>query len=55
MSLSEKFFIIASSFVFGYCIDYYPYNFFKPKKLEDQIIGFILRYNIKHGIANKKI
>ena len=31
MPLSEKMFIIMSSFVFGYCIGYYSYNFLKPK------------------------
>ena len=54
MSLSEKLFIIASSFVFGYCIGYYSYNFVKPKKPKDEINDFILRYNIKHGIVSKK-
>ena len=53
MYLSEKLFI-ASSFVFGYCIGYYSYNFFKPKKPKDEINDFILRYNIKHGIVSKK-
>ena len=55
MSLSEDMFIFISSFVFGYCIGYYSYNFFKLKSLKDEIIDFILRYNIKHGIVNKKI
>ena len=54
MSLLKKLFIIASSFVLGYCIGYYPYNFFKPEKLKDKIIDFNLRYNIKHGMVNKK-
>ena len=54
MSLSEDMFIFISSFVFGYCIGYYSYNFFKLKSLKDEIIDFILRYNIKHGIVNKK-
>ena len=55
MSLSEDMFIIISSFMFGYCVSYYTYNFFKPKSVKDEIIDFILRYNIKHGIVNKKI
>ena len=54
MSLSKKLFIIASIFVFGYCIGYYSYNFFKPKKPKDEINDFILRCNIKHGIVSKK-
>ena len=54
MSLSEDMFIFISSFVFGYCVGYYSYNFFKPKSLKDEIIDFILRYSIKHGIVNKK-
>ena len=54
MSLSEKLFIIASNFVFGYCIGYYSYNFFKPEKPKDEIIDFILRCNIKHGIVTEK-
>ena len=54
MLLLEKLFIIASSFMFGYCIGYYSYNFFKLKKPKDQINDFILRYNIKHGTVNKK-
>ena len=55
MSLSEDMFIFISSFVFGYCVGYYSYNFFKPKSVKYEIIDFILRYNIKHGIVNKKI
>ena len=55
MYLLEKLFIIACSFVSGYCIGYYSYNFFKPKKPKDKIIDFILKYNVKHGIVNKKI
>ena len=54
MSLSEKLFIIASSFVFGYYIGYYSYNFFKLKKPKDEINIFILRYNVKHGIVSNK-
>ena len=54
MSLSEKLFIIASSFVFGYCMGYYYYNFFKPEKPKYEVNDFILRYNIKHGIVSKK-
>ena len=54
MSLSEKLFIIASSFMFGYCIGYYSYNFFKLKKPKDEINVFILRYNVKHGIVSNK-
>ena len=54
MSLSEDMFIFISSFVFGYCVGYYSYNFFKPKSLKDEIIDFILRYSIKHGIVNEK-
>ena len=54
MSLSEDMFIFISSFVFGYCVGYYSHNFFKPKSVKDEIIDFILRYNIKHGIVNKK-
>ena len=38
-----------------FVICYYSYNFFKPKSVKDEIIDFILRYNIKHGIVNKKI
>ena len=55
MSLSEDMFIFISSFVFGYCVGYYSHNFFKLKSVKDEIIDFILRYNIKHGIVNKKI
>ena len=54
MSLSEDIFIFISSFVFGYFVGYYSYNFFKPKSVKDEIFDFILRYNIKHGIVNKK-
>ena len=43
MSLSEDMFILISSFVFGYCVGYYSYNFFKLKNLKDEIIDFILR------------
>ena len=54
MSLLEKLFIIASSFVSGYCIGYYSYNFFKPKKPKDEIIDFILRYNTNMESLIKK-
>ena len=54
ISLSEDMFIFISSFMFGYCVSYYTYNVFKPKSVKDEIIDFILRYNIKHGIVNKK-
>ena len=40
--------------MFDYCVGYYSYNFLKLKSLKDEIIDFILRYNIKHGIVNKK-
>ena len=40
--------------MFGYFVGYYSYNFFKPKSVKDEIFDFILRYNIKHGIVNKK-
>ena len=43
MSLLEDMVIFISSFVFGYCVGYYSYNFFKPKSLKDEIIDFILR------------
>ena len=43
MSLSEDMFIFISSFVFGYCVGYYSYNFFKAKSVKDEIINFILR------------
>ena len=52
MSLSKDMFIFISSFVFGYCVGYYSYNFFKPESLKDEITDFILRYNIKHGIGS---
>ena len=55
MSLSEGMFIFISSFVFGYCVGYYSYNFFKPKSVKDEIIDFILRCKIKHGIVDEKI
>ena len=48
------FIFISSSFVFGYCVGYYSYNFFKLKSVKDEMIDFILRYNIEHGIVNKK-
>ena len=54
MSLSEDMFIFISSSVFAYCVGYYLYNFFKPKSVKDEIIDFILRYNVKHRIFNKK-
>ena len=54
MFLSEDMFIFISSFVFGYCVACYSYNFFKPKIVKDEIIDFILRYNIKHEIVDKK-
>ena len=54
MSLSEDMFIFISSSVFGYCVGCYSYNFFKPKIGKDEIINFILKYNIKHGIVDKK-
>ena len=41
--------------MFGYCVGYYSYNFFKLKSVKDEMIDFILRYNIEHGIVNKKV
>ena len=54
MSLSEDMFIFISSFMFAYSVGYYLYNFFEPKSVKDEIIDFILRYNVKHRIVNKK-
>ena len=54
MSFSEDMFIFISSVDFGCDVGYYSYNIFQPKNVKDEIIDFILRYNIKHGIVNKK-
>lgn len=51
-------FLVFGSFIIGYSIGYYSCDLFKPKKprneIRDEIIDFVLSYNNKHGIINKK-
>ena len=55
MSLSEDMFIFVSSFVFGYCVGYYSYDFFEAKSVKDEIIDFILSSISNMELLIKKI
>ena len=50
LAMSEKMFIIVSSFMFGYCIGYYSFELVKHRNTKDEINDFILSYNRKNGI-----
>ena len=45
MVMSEKMFIIVSSFLFGYCIGYYSLELVKSKNWKYEIHYFFLSYN----------
>ena len=51
--MSEKMFIIVSSFMFGYCIGYYSFELVKHRNTKDEINDFILSYNRKNGIQRR--
>ena len=53
LTMSEKTFIIVSSFVFGYCIGYYSFDLLKRRNPKDEIYHFILSYNRKNGIQRR--
>ena len=53
LAMSEKMFIIVSSFVFGYCIGYYSFELLKRRNTKDKINDFILSYNRKNGIQRR--
>ena len=53
LAMSEKMFIIVSSFVFGYCIRYYSFELLKRRNTKDKINDFILSYNRKNGIQRR--
>ena len=59
MVMSEKMFIIVSSFLFGYCVGYYSFELVKSKNRKYETHGFFLSYNKKNGkqcrIPNKTI
>ena len=56
MVMSEKMFIIVSSFLFGYCVGYYLFESVKSKNRKYEIHDFFLSYK-KNGkqcrISNK--
>ena len=47
MVMSEKMFIIVSSFLFGYCVGYYSFELVKSKNQKYGIHDFFLNYNKK--------
>ena len=49
MAMSEKTFIIISSFLFGYCVGYYSFELVKLKNRKSEIRDFFLSYNRKNG------
>ena len=51
--MSQKMFIIISSFVFGYCIGYYSFELLKRRNPKDEINDFILSHNRKNGIQHR--
>ena len=53
LTMSEKMFIIISSFVFGYCIGYYSFELLKRRNPKDEINDFILSYTRKKGIQRR--
>ena len=57
--MSEKMFIIVSSFLFGYCVGYYWFELVKSKNRKYERHDFFLSYNKKDGkqyrISNKTI
>ena len=53
LTMSQKMFIIISSFVFGYCIGYYSFELLKRRNPKDEINDFILSYNRKKGIQRR--
>ena len=58
LAMSEKMFIIVSSFLFGYCIGYYSFELVKSKNPKYEIHDFFLSYDKRNGtqrrITNKK-
>ena len=47
MVMSEKMFIIVSSFLFGYCVGYYLFESVKSKNWKYEIHNFFLSYKKK--------
>ena len=45
MVVSEKMFIIVSSFLFGYCVGYYSFELVESRNWKFKIHDFFLSYN----------
>ena len=50
MIMSERMFIIAGAFLFGYCFGYYLFEFMKSKNRKHEIHEFFLSCNKKYGM-----
>ena len=50
MIMTERMFIIAGAFLFGYCLGYYSFEFMKYKNRKHEIHEFFLSYNKKYGV-----
>ena len=53
MIMTERMFIIAGAFLFGYCLGYYSLEFMKYKNRKHEIHEFFLSYNKKCGVQCK--
>ena len=51
--MSEKMFVIVSSFLFGYCIGYHSFELVKSKNRKFEIHDFFLSYNKRNGILRR--
>ena len=51
--MSEKMFVIVSSFLFGYCIGYHSFELVKSKNRKFEIHDFFLSYNKRNGIQRR--
>ena len=47
---TERMFIIAGVFLFGYCLGYYSFEFMKSKNRKHEIHEFFLSYDKKYGV-----
>ena len=49
MIMTERMFIIAGVFLFGYCLGYYSFEFMKSKNQKHEVHEFFLSYDKKYG------
>ena len=53
MIMAERMFIIAGSFLFGYCLGYYSFEFMKYKNRKHEIHESFLTYYRKYGVQGR--